>query len=127
MANKHGNCPSCKRENVLMPGPKCSRCYDRIKRGVHVITGEPLKLLRSHDLEPAKTAVATKTRPAQPETMPTAPTTGFNLDILAAIDEAWFGKREAVLLQLKATDKTADKLRLALNVLSSVNTLGIGA
>jgi hypothetical protein len=39
----HGTCPSCKRENVNMPGPnKCSRCYDRIKRGVDVITGEPI-------------------------------------------------------------------------------------
>lgn len=66
MASKYGNCPSCKRENVLMPGPKCSRCYDRIKRGKHVITGEPIKPLRAHDIEPAgKTATATTTKPAK--------------------------------------------------------------
>lgn len=37
-----GYCPSCNRDDVLMPGPKCSRCYDRIKKGKDVITGEPV-------------------------------------------------------------------------------------
>ncbi len=56
---KRGNCPSCNREDVLMPGPKCSRCYDRIKRGVDVITGESTPVFRAHDHPTPVKAAAT--------------------------------------------------------------------
>jgi hypothetical protein len=45
MATKitHGTCNHCNRENVNMPSPgKCSRCYDRMKRGVDIFTGKPI-------------------------------------------------------------------------------------
>lgn len=126
MAKTTGTCPVCKRPDRKMNGTKCPRCYSRIAKGLDPLTGEPVKLLRAHDLEPADRTAVGKAVPARSET-PAAPSTGFNLDVLAAIDEAWQGKREAVLLQLRATDRIADKLRLAHTVLHSVNTISIEA
>ncbi|MEI8133016.1 MAG: hypothetical protein WCG34_11335 [Leptolinea sp.] len=34
--DKRGTCQLCLREDVYLRGPKCSRCYNRIKRGVDV-------------------------------------------------------------------------------------------
>lgn len=43
MANKRGTCPVCKRKDVLMPsGQKCSRCYDRQRKGLDPVTGKPV-------------------------------------------------------------------------------------
>lgn len=43
MANKRGTCPVCKRKDVLMPSDKkCSRCYDRQKKGLDPGTGKPV-------------------------------------------------------------------------------------
>lgn len=43
MANKRGTCPVCKRKDVLMPSDKkCSRCYDRQRKGLDPVTGEPV-------------------------------------------------------------------------------------
>ncbi|MFZ4857941.1 MAG: hypothetical protein ACOYL3_16245 [Desulfuromonadaceae bacterium] len=57
----HGTCNHCKRENVNMPFPgKCSRCYDRMKRGVDIFTGEPVPT------EPAPAILADDEPPSDP-------------------------------------------------------------
>jgi len=37
-----GDCPLCKRKNVHMPGPKCSRCYSRLAKGRDILTNQPI-------------------------------------------------------------------------------------
>lgn len=55
------------------------------------------------------------------------PDPGFTLDVMAAIDEAWLGKRTAIITQLQATPKTSEKLRIAFYTLASVNAMGTEA
>lgn len=136
---KRGHCPSCKRDDVLMPGPKCPHCYDRTKKGLDVITGKPIKLLRAHDLNPAPIAAVVPARRAAilagdepeisagPAKTAAPPAAGFNLYAMAAIDEAWNAKRDVIISQLNAADKTAQKMRIAFYALASVSAMGFEA
>lgn len=126
MPSKRGTCPLCKRENVLMPGPKCSRCYSRAKLGLDLLTGEPLPVFRAHDHSDLS-SVKDTVKPAAKSAAAALPASGFSLDVLAVIDEAWSSKRAAFIDQILAADKTADKLRITLNTLASVRDMSFEA
>lgn len=126
MPSKRGTCPLCKRENVLMPGPKCSRCYSRSKLGLDLLTGEPLPVFRAHDHSDLS-SIKDTIKPAVKPAAATLPASGFSLDVLAVIDEAWSSKRAAFIDQILAADKTADKLRITLNTLASVRDMSFEA
>jgi hypothetical protein len=138
-----GTCPICKREDVLLPGPKCFRCYDRIKRGVDVITGLPIPPLRAHDLEKtAKAPVAPKPSlailadndlddgpplpPVRPAKHQPAPPTdyGVKLDIADIIDGLWLEKRTAMLRLLSAAPNECERLDMAQMFVHRIKSIG---
>lgn len=63
-----GHCPTCDRDDVLMPGPKCSRCYDRISKGRDPKTNEPVTAQ-----ETTKTREAATPPPPLPRKSPCRP------------------------------------------------------
>ena len=123
-ATKRGFCPSCKRDDVLMPGPKCSRCYYRAKRGMDAITGEPIIPLRAHDfaVTPTPKLIPAAPAPKAPSEPKLAPA-GYNIDLMAALDEAWQFKRASIIAQLQKAEKSSDRLSLACLYVSSIDCI----
>lgn len=125
---KRGNCPSCRRDDVLMPGPKCSRCYDRIERGVDVITGKPPvkpalapAILADDEVETLPVTVVKQAKPVE------LTFEDFHIDVVGAVDEAWRTKRHDFITQLRNATKAAEKLRIAFHTLASVKAMGFEA
>lgn len=118
--NKRGHCPSCNRDDVLMPGPKCSRCYDRIKKGKDVITGEPVA---AQEAAAPSTAITPPLAPKKPVQAPANPNI-CTIDVVQVLDGVWSEKRAIMLSKLNESKSVCTRLALANSFVERINQLG---
>lgn len=128
----HGTCNHCKRDDVHLPSPgKCSRCYSRMKKGLDVITGEPIPLFRAHDHAPvahkpapapAVPAAPKVSTPITPDFMPVSSVPALNVDLEKVIDSAWQSKRAALIKKISDVENDYDRLMLACDIISDLQT-----
>lgn len=129
----HGDCPVCNRKNVNMPGPKCSRCYDRIKNGKDVITGLKLPAPAttagsapgtggSNPLVPSLPSVPKQKPDKQPKTI-IVKTSICSVDIMAVIDATWQHKRQILADDLGKIVDPKNRLRQAARVLDNIESI----
>jgi hypothetical protein len=116
---KRGYCPSCKRDDVLMPGPKCSRCYDRASRGVDAITGEPIPPLRAHD---HIATPKTKLPPKAPSTE-TAEPSAYKIDLVECLDASWAILRTHMVQKLVAEPTAQSRLSMTFKMVTDLKSL----
>ena len=127
---KRGQCPSCKRDDVLLPGPKCSRCYDRISRGIDVITGEPVKVFRAHD-HAVSSVPAAVTSSAAPTPVPAkksvpvkAAADSCTIDIIQVLDDVWISQRSDIIRRLNTASGSCSQLAMAISFVDRIKQLG---
>lgn len=125
----YGTCTICGRTKIsLQVKGKCARCNRRLKLGLDPLTGEKVAPAAAPailaDDEPISQETTIQATVGRPNIIGKLPASGFNLDVLEAIDEAWTAKRRAIIDQLLAVEKTSEKLRIAFHTLASVNAMG---
>ena len=134
MPSKRGTCPICKREDVLMPGPKCSRCYDRTQRGVDVLTGKPVAPFRAHDHVVKTTAsplagylsTIVVVPEVQPELVaPPAVITPYTIDPVELLDTTWLEIRERWINKFLNTGSAEERLKMTHETLACLRNFSI--
>ena len=125
-----GDCPECNRKDVLMPGPKCSRCYDRLRRGVDVITGECVPPLQTHELVPS--IVKAPAKQAAPKVTLKDPaavlvkrsaTDPLSIDPVECVDALWRNLRNSFIRKLSGSTSALDRLETALCMVEDLKEL----
>ncbi len=114
-----GDCPSCNRKDVLMPGPKCSRCYYRISKGQDPITGKPVAAQEPVAPQKAATPPISEKKAVQPK-----PASGTcTVNVMQLVDDTWIAQRS--IMEKKLNDCIGyDRLDLTLAYIDKINELG---
>lgn len=133
--NPRGTCHVCNRDDVLLISNKgpCHRCYKQGKTQPKIET----TVIRSTPTNEEKAAVVAKPvkpcpsslqeAPVQAIEKPAAPassTTAYNVDIIAALDEAWQMKRAKFADDLSAQTTSAERLKLGFRMLATITSVG---
>lgn len=116
-----GDCPSCNRKDVLMPGPKCSRCYDRIKKGKDVITGAPVTA--QEPAPPLKAATPPISEKKAVQHKPAAD--ACTVDVKQLLDDTWISQRMLILEKLDKTRSNYSRLEMALHYVDRLKEVGV--
>lgn len=124
-----GTCPVCKRENVLLPGPKCHRCYGRARKGLDALTGDPATSetpAKAQKPAPAPAPVAEQPAPG-PNPPARAATTArdvCSVDIVAHLDSVWTSKRASWIRELTESPNISNRLLYAGQMIKALEELG---
>lgn len=126
--NKRGTCPTCKREDVTMPSAtKCFRCYSRSKQGLDPISGEPVSgASEKPEVKPTTAKVkASATSFIAEVSKADSIVEHFNVNPVQCFDDAWSACRARWVAELTAAPDHVTRLRLAANMLESMNRLAV--
>jgi hypothetical protein len=117
----HGFCNHCKRDDVNLPSPgKCSRCYSRIRRGLDVITGEPLAIPSVPP--PAIQAVDLgETGINEAQFLSTENIGHSIISLEALLDEVWQQKRTQLLGMLDQCNSNLERLQTDSFIMQELN------